>query len=367
MRRVLLLVTDLQPGGTPLRIVRTARALGRLGFEPVVGCLAPPGPLTAILEQDRVATFACNARHRWDLTAVYRLAAQIRRINPDLVHSTLFHANVAARLVGRLDRPRPIVTGSATIEVERRSHRLGEMLTRSLSDWHVANSHAVAHHLCEDLGFHPSRVVVIPNAVDVDGIQAAQPIDRSAHQIPADRPLLIWAGRMDRVKRIQFLCDALDRVRESSEFSLVLAGDGAERSHWESLVRNRSWSSAARFIGWTSNLSGWLRSADALVLTSLTEGMPNVALEAMAARCCVVASDIPACRELIDPGRTGLLAAGDDPAALAAMIERVLRDKPARAAMADAAFVRICREFAAVKVVRQLSAFYGTVLSAWSI
>ncbi len=366
MRRVLLLVTDLQPGGTPLRVVRMARVLGRFGFEPVVGCLAPPGPLTALLEQNRVATFACNARHKWDLTAVHHLAKQIGRINPDLVHSTLFHANVAARLVGRLDRPRPIVTGSATIEVERRSHRLGEMLSRNLSDWHVANSHAVAHHLCEDLGFHPSRVVVIPNAVDVDSIEAAQPIDRGAQQIRADCPLLIWAGRMDRVKRIQLLFDALDRVSASSEFSLVIAGDGAERSHWESLARNRSWSSAARFIGWTSNLSGWLRSADALVLTSLTEGMPNVALEAMAARCCVVASDIPACRELIDPGRTGLLAPGDDPATLAATIERVLRDKPARTAMADAAFERIRREFTVGMVVEQLSGFYEAVLSTWS-
>ena len=97
MRRVLLLVTDLQPGGTPLRIVRTARALGRFGFEAVVGCLAPPGPLTAILEQDRIATFASNAANRWDLTAAYRLAKHIGGINPDLIHSTLFHANIAAR------------------------------------------------------------------------------------------------------------------------------------------------------------------------------------------------------------------------------------------------------------------------------
>ncbi len=363
MPRVLLLVTDLQPGGTPLRIVRMACGLGRFGFEPVVGCLAPPGPLTAILEQARIPAFACNARHRWDLAAIHRLAKQIRRINPDLVHSTLFHANIAARFVGRLDRPRPIVTGSATIEVERRSHRLGEMLTGGLSDWHVANSRAVAHHLCADLSFDPSRVVVIPNAVDVDRIRAAPPIDRAAHHLPADRPLLIWAGRMDRVKRIELLFDALDRVHESSEFVLVLAGDGAERAHWESLARNRSWSSAARFIGWTSHLPNWLRTADAMLLTSLTEGMPNVALEAMAARCCVVAVDIPACRELIEPGRTGLLAA-PEPEPFASMIERALRDKPARIAMANAAFERVSSEFAVGTVVQQLSAFYGTVLAA---
>ena len=109
---------------------------------------------------------------------------------------------------------------------------------------------------------------------------------------------------MDRVKRIELLFDALDRVRVSHQFSLVLAGDGAERSRWESLAKNRPWSADACFIGWTSDL-GWLRTADALMLPSLTEGMPNVVLEAMAAGCCVVASDIPACRELIDPGARG--------------------------------------------------------------
>lgn len=363
MPRVLLLVTDLQPGGTPLRIVRTARALPGFGVEPVVGCLAPRGPLSAVLEGAGIETFSCDAGHRGDVGAVFRLARHIRRTDPDLIHATLFHSNLAARLVGRLDRPRPIITASATIEVERPLHRLGETLTRAWSDWHLANSNSVARHLRDDLGFPPERLVVMPNAVDVERIAAAAPVRRDAVGLPPDRPVVLWAGRMDPVKRLDALIDALDRIREVVPFALVLAGDGPERSRVEALVAGRAWARDARFLGWVPELAGWLKAADLVVAGSLTEGMPNVVLEAMAAGRCVVAADIPACREVITSGQTGILVDADRADRWHDPIRRVL-GAPAERRRLGAAASRFVRErFALAPAVAELSAFYSRVLA----
>lgn len=360
MRRVLLLVTDLQPGGTPLRIVRTARELPRFGIEPVVGCLAEEGPLSATLRTWGIETFSCGARHRGDFMAFSRLAGIIRRYDPDLIHSTLFHANIAARLVGQVDRARPVVTGSATIEVERRSHLLGERLTCGWSDWHVANSRAVAEHLCEELGFARDRVVVIPNAVDAARIEAAPAINRRAWGIAPDKPMVLWVGRMDVVKGLDVLVDAIEIVRRERECSLVLCGDGPERGRIETRTTGMA---DVHLVGWQAEPAAWLKAAEVMVFPSRTEGSPNAVLEAMASGCAVVASDIPACRELIDPGVNGELARVGDSGELARGVVRLLSNESLRLHEAETAKRRVGVSHSVGTVNSQLSGFYERVIS----
>ncbi|MEE8169045.1 MAG: glycosyltransferase, partial [Phycisphaerae bacterium] len=203
-------MTDLQRGGTPLRVVRWSRWLRRIDVEPVVGCLAGPGPLSDELGRLGVAHFTCGARHPLDATALVRLARHIRRFNPDLIHSSLFHANLAARFVGRLDRRRPIVTNTVTVEVERIWHRRLEQLTARLSDAHVCNAPAVARDVVRKLGFPAHRVVIIPNGVDLDAMDATPPMERAPLGIPEGAALLVWVGRMDPVKDLISWIDVFD-------------------------------------------------------------------------------------------------------------------------------------------------------------
>ena len=76
--RVLQLVTDLQPGGTPLRIARLARGLRSVGVETTVGCLAAAGPVSADLEAAGIRTIACDARDVYDWQTLQRLDRQVR-------------------------------------------------------------------------------------------------------------------------------------------------------------------------------------------------------------------------------------------------------------------------------------------------
>lgn len=338
MQRVLMLVTDLQPGGTPLRIVRLARLIAQKGIEPVVGCLAGPGPLHDVLRDAGIATFDCGASHRFDAGSVVRLARHVRRFNPSLIHSTLFHANVAARCVGRIDRPRPILTSSATIEIERRWHRLGEALTIGLSDLHVANSNAVAEHLHVELGFPRERLAVIPNPVDIEAIDAAAPIDRAAIGLRDDVPLIVWVGRMDPIKGIDTLIDALMLLRERACAQAVFVGDGPMRGELERRAAMLVAAGDVRFIGWRTDVAGWLKTADVFAFPSRTEGSPNVVLEAMVAGCAIVASDIPAMADLAGAEERALLVRGYQvPTSWAGRLAEALEDVDATGARRKAA------------------------------
>ena len=207
--RVLLLSTDLELGGYPLRLARLAPLLATIGIEPVVGCLAAPGPLSEDLTRAGIETFACNARSPRDVGVLARLARRVARYDPDVIHAGLLHANVAARLVGRLDRPRPIITTTVTIEIERHWHNALESLTGRASDRHVVNSAPVKRHVCDRLGFDPARVAVIPNAIDFAAIDATAPAERTEFGIPREAPLVVWAGRLDPVKDFETMLDAL--------------------------------------------------------------------------------------------------------------------------------------------------------------
>ena len=100
MIRVMLLSTDLERGGLPLRIARMAPLLRNVGIEPVVGCLASRGPLAEQLEQQGIETFACGGRGRFDAACLGKLVRLLRHYSPDVLHAALFHANLAARLEG---------------------------------------------------------------------------------------------------------------------------------------------------------------------------------------------------------------------------------------------------------------------------
>lgn len=324
MIRVMIVATDLELGGLPLRLSRLAPYLRQAGVEPIIGCLSRPGPVSGMLERAGFSTFSCDAAGRFDVSCLARLASLVRQFNPDVIQGALFHANLAVRLAGRCDGARPIVTTTVTIEVERHWHRWGESLTAGLSDLHVANSNAVATHVVDDLGFSQERVVVIPNAVDVESITATIPIDRSSWELSGDAALLVWAGRMDPIKDLTTLLDAVDTIRTRRAVALVLIGDGPERSAVERRIAERHLGDTITCIGWQRDVASWLRAADALVLTSRTEGSPNVVLEAIAAGCPVVVSDLPSCRELVTGQSVGRLCRVGDTTEFVHGIEAVL-------------------------------------------
>lgn len=360
--RVLLLSTDLERGGLPLRLVRLARLLPTVDVEPVVGCLTRRGPLNDVLESAGIETFACGAAGRFDLRSLATLARHIRRVNPDLVHASLFHANLAARLTSCIDRSRPVITSTVTIEIERRWHRVLEFLTAPMSDLHVANSFAVAAHLRDELSFPADRLEVVLNSVDFDAIERVTPASKESLGLDDMAGLVVWAGRMDPVKNLDAIVDVIGRVSSMRHVNAVLVGDGPERGRIEAMIAARGIGDRIRAIGWRDDVVAILKAADVLLFPSWTEGSPNVVLEAMAAGCPVITSDGAACRELIERAGCGLACHPSDTTGMTAAVEAVLGDIVGARAMAAGAIHRLRRAHEPSVVVGRWRGVYDRVV-----
>jgi glycosyltransferase involved in cell wall biosynthesis len=163
-------------------------------------------------------------------------------------------------------------------------------------------------------------VEVVPIGVDAPG-----PPEPSG---PAEGRLrAVWVGRLVGHKRLEVLLEALARVEG---VALTVVGDGPERARLEAHADALGLGGRVRFVGALAREGVWraLGDADALLLASAYEGLPHVAIEALAVGTPVVAPDTAWAREVVDDGETGVLVAEATPAAFAEVLSR-LRDDPA--------------------------------------
>ena len=154
---------------------------------------------------------------------------------------------------------------------------------------------------------------------------------------PRDGHHLAFVGRLDAVKGVPLLLEALAAARESlPDLCLTLVGDGPDREALLDQARALDLSEAVEFAGYLSQteVAALLAYADCLVLPSFAEGVPVVLMEAMAARLPVIATRVGGVSELVEDGVSGLLVPPGDVASLTQAIKQVMRSD--RTAMGQA-------------------------------
>jgi glycosyltransferase involved in cell wall biosynthesis len=166
----------------------------------------------------------------------------------------------------------------------------------------------------------------IPNGIKPD-VDAADRDIASIRRLYGIRPgarVVATASRLVKYKGIfQFLEAA--RLSRTPDCVFLLAGEGELRPKVERwLLRNKT-TQKVRLLNYVENMEDLYAITDVFVLGSRAEGLPYVLLEAMRARCGIVASDVPGNRELIEDGANGCLVSPEPPR-VAATIDRLLAD-----------------------------------------
>lgn len=363
---VALVITDLDVGGAEKALTSLATRLSPSRWRVGVFCLGDEGPLAELI---RAAGLPCECLvvgRRNPMDALTRLAASLRRFRPDLIQSFLFHANIAARFASlSIGPPRPAVLGGIRVAEPRRWHLVLDRWTSRLVDAEVCVSRGVLEYSRDAGGLDPSRLAVIPNGIDPALFDAATPVARSSIHVPDDAHLALYVGRLDPQKGLFDLLAAAEAVIASRpDWHLAVAGDGPDRDRLVDHVEARpSLRDRIHWLGRRDDVPGLLKSADVLVLPSHWEGMPNVVLEAMAARVPVVATAVEGTVDLVIPGETGWLVPPRVPTALAQALDEAAAD-PARRRrqLGEAGRLRVEREFSLDAVVAAYERLWTEVL-----
>ncbi len=270
------------------------------------------------------ALFAAGARSA--------IAAQLRDgWDFDLIDAHYFYPDgVAAALLGR-SFGKPVVITARGSDV----NLLPEYaLPRRWILWAAARcaaiitvSAALKRRLAA-LGVAEQRVTVLRNGVDLDTFRPlARPALRA--RLGLDGPTVLSAGLLVEAKGHHLAIEALTRL---AGVQLVIAGDGPMARELRALAERLGVSERVRFTGnlARADLIEYYNAADALVLASAREGMPNVVLEALACGTPVVAADVGGVAEIVDSPHAGVLLAERSAAALAGALTGLLERPPPR-------------------------------------
>jgi len=196
----------------------------------------------------------------------------------------------------------------------------------------VSVSPAISEDLTQEFGVDPRRISLMHNVVDTIKISTlvSEPVDGGLFD--DDIPTVLFVGRLERVKGLEYLLHAISNIAESASVRCVIVGEGSQSGYLRALVKHLGIAEHASFAGEQSNPYMYMSRATMFVLPSTSEGMPNVLLEAMACGCPVIATDIAGgvTRELLEDGTCGLIVPSGDSQALADAITLLLADPALR-------------------------------------
>ena len=200
------------------------------------------------------------------------------------------------------------------------------------------------------------RIEIIPNGVDVgkyDGVKVEK----------SDRPRVIYVGRLIGYKHVDDLLVAFSRLDLDAE--LYIVGEGSERKNLEALRRELKIDHKVTFTGFVDERKKieLLKSSHVLVLPSTTEGFGIALIEAMAARTSVLATDIPALRELVEDGENGLLFKPRDINELKTKLELLLKDKGLQDKFSRGGHDLVGREFTWDRVAERVEEVHNDLIN----
>lgn len=286
--------------------------------------------------------------HDW---LVAQTAHTLRQVTGSPVVVTV-HATEHGRQQGWLTEPVP-----------RAIHSVERWLCREAAAV-IACSRFMAGQVSELFQLDPDEVRVIGNGADIDPAEPRSQVETTGSKAYRGQPLLVFAGRLVHEKGLQELIKALPLLRqELPGLRLVVAGAGQQLADQQDRAARYGVSDLICWAGFldAAELAGLLAAADLVVVPSLYEPFGMVALEAQLAGTPVAVSDTGGLAELVEPGRTGLRFAPQDPAAIAAAVREVAADPAAARRWAAAARQRARDEFGWAAVASRTAEVYAAV------
>jgi glycosyltransferase involved in cell wall biosynthesis len=367
--RVGYCIDSFNIGGTELNAVRTLEALDLHRFTVTVFHFHATGPLRARYEALGVPLVHLSIGPLYTLrTAVQgvRFLHLLHRRGIEVVHTHDLYTNIFAAPWARLAGCRVIASRrwldasprAGLLPLNRWSYRFAHRV--------IANSALTARLMVSEERVPATRVVEMPNFVEEHAFQRLPAEARSARRrswgVPAGSFVVGTVARLAPVKNQAMLLRALPHL--AADVHLVLIGEGPTRTALEDLARKLNVDTRVHFTGQIVEPTNLHQFFEVSVLCSRSEGLPNCVIEALAARCPVIATPVGGVPEVIVDRQTGLLVPVDEPETLAARVDELRRDARLRWRLSEAGVARVRTRYHQSAVIGQLGALYEDLASA---
>ena len=364
-RKVTIIAGQLVVGGAERQLYLWLAHMDRDKFDPLVITLHPDHEdyWEKPIEDLGVPLFRVSQKPA-KLVRLAEIIRILRSFKPDVIHGWHFFSSVYAGLAARfLGVP---CVGGIRSEYSPHHKGLDTYIIKANCSAVVANSIAAADAYHTALGRKRQAIFTVPNAV------MDYPMNRDtlreelavSHNLPADALWICSVGRMDPLKRFDFLLEMAARLRdEDPKFHVILIGDGPERAHLEDLASSMDVVDKVSFLGEIPNAGRWMNAMDIFCFPSTSEGLPNAVMEAAAAGLPIVAWRLPFCEELLlDKSQVVLVEPGNlEDMSLA--LSNLLYSADLRTQIGAAARSHIMEHFGLERYIQNMTTVYDYVIT----
>ena len=358
--KVCFLITDLAMGGAENQVVAVADNLAKRGQKIILAYILQPA-LVVPQSKNIEIVWLGGYKSIWGITKAFiGFITLVKRTQPDVVHSHMFHANILAR-VSRIFTPIPRLVctthsnndgGWLRMLLYRTTHKFSDVFTNV--------SHEAVAAFENKRAAPKNTMLVTHNGIDTHKfrfdpkarIQQRQKLNLS------DSKVFIAIGRFHFAKDYPNLFHAFAHViKQHTHCKLLVVGDGELRPEIEALLQQLAIQDYVQLLGIRYDVPALLSASDIFVLSSAWEGFGLVVAEAMATERITVATDCGGVAEVM--GEKGFLVNPQNSQALAdGMLKALSLNSKDAAQLGKEARQRIIKKYSIHAVVDKWEEIY---------
>jgi glycosyltransferase involved in cell wall biosynthesis len=364
--RLLHITWDGTVGGAQNFVCSLLKELSNYEELQIEVCFAKQeGPVAERIRRLRIPTHCLNMKSGFDLVNALGLVKLVRQGRYDIVHS--HSPQPLVRLALALSKRKgSFLTEHGSILDEIRGRHKPEVyyhrfLARFIHHF-IAVSASVKKGLTNRHGVPPGKIRVIPTGLDLSHFRPGNgDVIRLRRQfgLPAQGPVIGAIGRLSPEKGIDHLILAVKHVVDKFPDCITLiVGDGKLRGDLQNQANHLGVSKSVFFLGEQTAIAEIISMLDVLVMPSVHEGLPLVALESMAMGKPVVGYNVGGISDIVTHRGNGLLAEKRDPLLLAHQIGILLSDKSLRLRLGESGRQRVTSDFSVADIAKRYRDIY---------
>jgi glycosyltransferase involved in cell wall biosynthesis len=370
MMKILHLINTLSAGGAELHLLTLCKRQKSKNIELIVACLREQvtgsRSLRTVFEKENIRVVDLRADHRYNFGFIARLISLIRNTQPDVLHSHLPRADIAAAICSRFVKVPVFICSVHGIYSSRWFGTwAAPLMTRAYkrANGLIAISSAVKKWLEKGLGISGEKINVIYYGIEAEQFSL---VDNGK---VADGMIVGSIGRLEPGKGFECLIHAVQSIRRQiPHVSLEIVGHDPSGygQVLHSLITDLGLSAHVKILGFQEDIAGFLKKVAVFAFASRSEGFGQVVIEAMASGKPVVASGIAPLSEIVRDGETGVLVNPDDTEAFSSAIVSLLNNRERAQMMGRQGQLRVCRYFSADRMETETGSLYESFLECSS-
>jgi len=369
MKTVLHVIDTTGPGGAETVFIDLATRLPKEKYRAVV-VIRGKGWVYEELGRRGVEPVLLDAKGSFNWGYLSGLRALIRRERVDLLHSHLLGSNVYCSLAGLLTHTPVVATfhGAVDIGEDERFKRLKTGMINAGARRIIAVTDSLRDDIVSRTRLDPDKVSVIYNGIDTASFQRPRSgALRRKYGWPDDDIIIGSLGNIRLAKGYDILLQAAALLKQRpGSYRFVVAGQGKGRLYEELLALRKQLGLEERvkFLGFIDDAAAFLASLDLFLSTSISEGLPLSAIQAMVARLPLIATRCGGYEGLVSDRENGWLVEVGNPRAIADAIEQVTGDRGLQMKLAENARQYAIETFDISVMLGAYQALYEQLLNA---